>query len=56
MKPRQTATPEQAMAMLARAVAAVQADKTKAVAMFNTEEGDFWTRTYIHTVSMSVTA
>jgi hypothetical protein len=29
MKPRQTATPEQAMAMLARAVAAVQADKTK---------------------------
>ena len=41
MKPRQTATPEQAMAMLARAVAAVQADKTKALAMFNTGEGGF---------------
>jgi len=41
MKPRQTATPEQAMAMLARAVAAVQADKTKALAMFNAGEGGF---------------
>ena len=41
MKPRQTATPEQAMAMLARAVAAVQADKSKALAMFNTGEGGF---------------
>jgi hypothetical protein len=41
MKPRQTATPEQAMAMLARAVAAVQADKTKALAMFSTGEGGF---------------
>src|SRR5215472_12407820 len=41
MKPRQTATPEQAMAMLARAVKAVQADKTKALAMFNTGEGGF---------------
>ena len=38
---RQTATPEQAMAMLARAVAAVQADKTKALSMFNTGEGGF---------------
>ena len=41
MKPRQTATSEQAMAMLARAVAAVQADKTKALAMFKTGEGGF---------------
>jgi hypothetical protein len=41
MKPRQTATPEQAMAMLARAVAAVKADETKALAMFNTGEGGF---------------
>ena len=41
MKPRQTATPEQAMAMLTRAVAAVRADKTKAVAMFSTGEGGF---------------
>ena len=41
MKPRQTATPEQAMAMLARAVAAVKADKTKALAMFSTGEGGF---------------
>ena len=41
MKPRKTAPPEQAMAMLARAVAAVQADKTKALAMFNTGEGGF---------------
>jgi hypothetical protein len=41
MKPRQTATPEQAMAMLARVVAAVHADKTKALAMFNTGEGGF---------------
>jgi signal transduction histidine kinase len=41
MKPRQTARPEQAMAMLAKAVAAVHADKTKAVAMFNTGEGGF---------------
>ena len=41
MKPRQAATAEQAMAMLARAVAAVQADKTKALAMFNTGEGGF---------------
>ena len=41
MKPRQTATPEQAMAMLARAVTAVNADKTKALAMFNTGEGGF---------------
>jgi hypothetical protein len=41
MKPRQTATPEQAMAMLARAVAAVRADKTKALAMFSTGEGGF---------------
>ena len=41
MKPRQTATAEQAMAMLARAVAAVKADKTKALAMFSTGEGGF---------------
>ena len=41
MKPRQTATPEQAMAMLARAVAAVQANKAKALAMFNSGEGGF---------------
>jgi hypothetical protein len=41
MNPRQTGTPEQAMAMLTRAVAAVQADKTKALAMFNTGEGGF---------------
>ena len=41
MKPRQTATPEQAMAMLARAVTAVKADKTKALAMFSTGEGGF---------------
>ena len=41
MKPRQTATPEQAMAMLARAVTAVKADKTKALAMFKTGEGGF---------------
>jgi len=41
MKPRQTATPEQAMAMLTRAVAAVKADKTKALAMFGTGEGGF---------------
>jgi hypothetical protein len=41
MKPRQTATPVQAMAMLAKAVAAVHADKTKALAMFNTGEGGF---------------
>jgi hypothetical protein len=41
MKPRQTGTPEQAMAMLTRAVAAVQADKTKALAMFSTGEGGF---------------
>jgi len=41
MKPRETATPEQAMAMLARAVAALQANKSKALAMFNTGEGGF---------------
>jgi hypothetical protein len=41
MKPRHTGTPEQAMAMLTRAVAAVQADKTKALAMFSTGEGGF---------------
>lgn len=41
MKPRQTATSVQAMAMLTRAVAAVQADKNKALAMFNTGEGGF---------------
>jgi len=41
MKPQQTATPQQAMAMLARAVAAVHADKTKALVMFNTGEGGF---------------
>ena len=34
MKPRQTATAEPAMATLARAVAAVQADNTKALSMF----------------------
>jgi hypothetical protein len=41
MKPRQSATPVQAMAMLTRAVAAVKADKTKALAMFSTGEGGF---------------
>jgi hypothetical protein len=41
MKPRQTATAVQAMAMLARAVAAVQVDKSKALAMFSTGEGGF---------------
>jgi hypothetical protein len=41
MKPRQTGTPVQAMAMLTRAAAAVKADKTKALAMFNTGEGGF---------------
>ncbi len=41
MKPRQTGTPEQAMAMLTKAVAALQADKAKAVAMFSTGEGGF---------------
>src|SRR5215469_7691969 len=41
MKPRQTGTPEQAMAMLTRAVTAVKADKTKAIAMFSTGEGGF---------------
>jgi signal transduction histidine kinase len=41
MKPRQTGTQEQAIAMLARAVAAVKADKIKALAMFNTGEGGF---------------
>ena len=41
MKPRQTARPEQAMAMLAKAVAAVHADKTKALALFSTGEGGF---------------
>ena len=41
MKPRQTATAEQAMAMLARAITAVKADKTKALAMFSTGEGGF---------------
>ena len=41
MKPRQTGTPEQAMAMLTRAVTAVKADKTKALAMFSTGEGGF---------------
>jgi hypothetical protein len=41
MKPRQAATAEQAMAMLTRAVAAVKADKTKALVMFNTGEGGF---------------
>jgi hypothetical protein len=41
MKPRQTATPEQAMAMLARAVTAVKADRTKALAMFSSGEGGF---------------
>src|SRR6516165_5951303 len=41
MNPRQTGTPEQAMAMLAKAVAAVQADKTNALAMFNAGEGGF---------------
>ena len=41
MKPRQTGTPEQAMAMLTRAVAAVHADKANALAMFSTGEGGF---------------
>ena len=41
MNPRQTGTPEQAMAMLTRAVTAVKADKTKALAMFSTGEGGF---------------
>jgi hypothetical protein len=41
MKPRQTGTSEQAMAMLTRAVAAVRADKAKALAMFSTGEGGF---------------
>src|SRR5215472_1193925 len=41
MKPRQTGTSEQAMAMLTRAVAAVRADKTKAIAMFSAGEGGF---------------
>jgi Protein of unknown function (DUF4239)/Single Cache domain 2 len=41
MQPRQTGTAVQAMAMLAKAVAAVQADQTKAVAMFNTGEDGF---------------
>jgi hypothetical protein len=41
MKPRQSGTPEQAMAMLDRAVAAVRADKAKAIAMFNKGEGEF---------------
>jgi len=41
MKPGRAATAEQAMAMLARAVAAVQADETKALAMFNRGEGGF---------------
>jgi hypothetical protein len=41
MEPRQTATPEQAMAMLTRAVSAVKADKSRALAMFSTGEGGF---------------
>ena len=41
MKPRQTGTSEQAMALLTRAVAAVRADKAKALAMFSTGEGGF---------------
>jgi len=41
MKPRRSGTAEQAMAMLARAVLAVRADKTKALAMFNKGEGGF---------------
>jgi hypothetical protein len=41
MKPRQSGRPEQAMAMLDRAVAAVRADKDKALATFNKGEGGF---------------
>jgi Protein of unknown function (DUF4239)/Single Cache domain 2 len=41
MKPRQSGTPEQAMAMLDRAVAAVRADKANALATFNKGEGGF---------------
>jgi hypothetical protein len=41
MKPRQSGTPEQAMGMLTRAVAAVRTDKTKALAMFSAGEGGF---------------
>jgi hypothetical protein len=41
MKPHQSGTAEDAMAMLAKAVAAVQADKTKALALFNKGEGGF---------------
>jgi Protein of unknown function (DUF4239)/Single Cache domain 2 len=41
MKPRQTGTSVQAMAMLTRAVAALQADRNQALTMFNTGEGGF---------------
>ena len=41
MKPQQSGTQEEAMAMLAKAVAAVKADKTKALATFNKGEGGF---------------
>ncbi len=41
MKPKQSGTQEEAMAMLAKAVAAVKADKTKALATFNKGEGAF---------------
>jgi hypothetical protein len=42
--------------MLAKAVAAVQADKTKALAMFNKGEGGFLDGTSIHFASISATA
>ena len=41
MKPQQSGTAEEARAMLAKAIAAVQADKTKALATFNKGEGGF---------------
>jgi hypothetical protein len=41
MKPRQSGRPEEAMAMLERVVAAVRADKAKALATFNKGEGGF---------------
>ena len=56
MKPHQSGTAEDALAMLAKAVAAVQEDKTKALPCSTREKVDSWTETSIHFASMSATA